>query len=234
MGKRARRRLRPLVRELERVRPDIEDPETLIAAGAVRVDGRILTNPQSRVAVGASIVVRPPKPLRGEAKLRAALAAFPVHVRGSALDVGAAAGGFTRVLLEAGAVRVHAVDAGFGQLVGSLRSDRRVVNLEGVNLADVDVADEISIVTIDVSYIALADAVPQLERVRFAPGADLVALVKPMYELHLGKSPSDPERAVPVAIAGLERAPWHVRACMRSPVQGSRGAHEFLLWAQRT
>lgn len=50
----------------------------------------------------------------------------------------------------------------------------------------------------------------------------------------LGKSPSDPERAVPVAIAGLERAPWHVQACMRSPVQGSRGAHEFLLWAQRT
>ncbi len=78
-------------------------------------------------------------PLRGEAKLRAALAAFDVRVTGRVcLDVGAAAGGFTRVLLEAGASRVYAVDAGFGQLLGSLRQDPRVVNLEATNVAALD------------------------------------------------------------------------------------------------
>ena len=78
-------------------------------------------------------------PLRGEAKLRAALAGFDVRAAGRVcLDLGAAAGGFTRVLLEAGAARVYAVDAGFGQLLGSLRQDPRVVNLEATNVAALD------------------------------------------------------------------------------------------------
>jgi len=102
-------------------------------------------------------------PLRGEAKLRAALSGFGVGVTGRVcLDLGAAAGGFTRVLLEAGAARVYAVDAGFGQLLGSLRQDPRVVNLEATNVAALDTAlvpDAIELVTIDVSYLALAAAV---------------------------------------------------------------------------
>lgn len=135
MGRKARRRLRRLDAELARAHPYLDRPERLIAEGAVLVDGRIVTNPASLVPVGASIVVRMQRPLRGEAKLRAALAAFDVPVRGRlALDVGAAAGGFTRVLLEAGGARVYAVDTGHGQLLGSLRQDDRVVNLEGVNL----------------------------------------------------------------------------------------------------
>jgi 23S rRNA (cytidine1920-2'-O)/16S rRNA (cytidine1409-2'-O)-methyltransferase len=137
------------------------------------------------------------------------------------------------VLLDAGAERVYAVDAGHGQLVGSLRADPRVVNLEGVNLADVAVPEPVDVVTIDVSYLALADAVPQLERLAFAHGAQLVALVKPQFELGLAALPADPERAVPRACAGIERCPWRVRACMRSPVAGAHGAVEFLLWAER-
>src|SRR5262249_55854736 len=131
MGRKARRRLRKLSDELARRHPQLENPAAAIAAGRVIVDGRVLRNPASLVRIDASLLVDPPSPLRGEAKLAAALAAFAVAVAGKvALDVGAAAGGFTRVLLDAGAARVYAVDAGHGQLLGSLRQHPRVVNLE--------------------------------------------------------------------------------------------------------
>lgn len=211
----------------------------MIRAGHVWVDGFPVRNPQSQVRAGAAIAVRLPQPLRGEAKLAAALAAFGVSVAGRvAVDVGASAGGFTRVLLRAGARRVYAVDAGHGQLVGSLRQDARVVNLEATNLGELGpqlVPDTVDVVTIDVSYLALARAVPQLAPLWFAPGADLIALVKPMYELGLSEPPPDerlPE-ALAAARAGIEAAGWTVRATIDSPVRGSRGARELLLHANR-
>jgi 23S rRNA (cytidine1920-2'-O)/16S rRNA (cytidine1409-2'-O)-methyltransferase len=207
----------------------------------VLVDGRIVTNPASLVPVGSSIVIDAAKPFRGEAKLRAALAAFAVRPAGRvALDVGAAAGGFTRVLLEAGATRVYAVDAGFGQLAGTLRADPRVVTLEALNigaLATDRVPDELELLTVDLSYVSLATAVPQLEALRIAGHAELIALVKPMFELHLGSPPAGNAalwRAVAAARDGIERAPWEVVGELRSPVLGSRGAVEFLVHARRT
>lgn len=182
-----------------------------------------------------------PAPLRGEAKLRAALTGFDVRVAGRVcLDLGAAAGGFTRVLLEAGASRVYAVDAGFGQLLGSLRQDARVVNLEATNVAALDrrlVPETIEVVTIDVSYLALAAAVAQLDRVTIAPGADLVGLVKPMFELRLATAPTDPmlvDAATERAAAGIVAAGWEIRGAMPSPVLGGRGAVEALVHARRS
>ena len=94
----------------------------------------------------------------------------------------------------AGARRVYAVDVGHGQLLGSLRQDERVVVLERTNLAALErrlVPDEVEVATIDVSYVSLAVAVPQLGRLAYAHGADLLALVKPMFELGLGAPPTD-------------------------------------------
>ena len=131
-------------------------------AGHVLVGGRIVTNPASMVSAQDSIVVRPPTDLRGSAKLAAALDRFGVAVDGrAALDVGATAGGFTSVLLG-GTARVYAVDAGHGQLLGSLRQDERVVNLESTNVGDLarsQVPEPVAIVTIDVSYLSLAAAI---------------------------------------------------------------------------
>ena len=144
-----RRKLRPLARELARTHPDIDDLDGLIRSGGVLVNGLPAANPATLVAAG-SVTLRRHKPLRGEAKLRAALDAFGLDVHGrTALDVGAAAGGFTRVLLERGARRVYAVDAGHGQLLGSLRADPRVVDLERTNLAAVRLAEPVDFVTID-------------------------------------------------------------------------------------
>jgi 23S rRNA (cytidine1920-2'-O)/16S rRNA (cytidine1409-2'-O)-methyltransferase len=240
MGRKARPRLRALREELVRRHPRLDDPDAAIYAGRVLVDGRIVMNPASQVRPGAAIRVCAPQPLRGEAKLEAALAAFGVDVRGCvALDAGAAAGGFTRVLLRHGARRVYAVDAGHGQLLGSLRCDPRVVDLEATNLGVLGpqlVPDEVDVVTLDLSYLALADAVPQLERIRLAGEVDAVALVKPQFELGLAGPPrSDATivEAVAHARAGFEAAGWRVVASRESPVAGGRGAVEHLLHAHR-
>jgi 23S rRNA (cytidine1920-2'-O)/16S rRNA (cytidine1409-2'-O)-methyltransferase len=197
-------------------------------------------NPRSLVRAEARVEVVEAHPLRGEVKLDAALEAFAVAVAGRvALDVGAAAGGFTRALLAAGARRVYAVDAGHGQLLGSLRQDDRVVTLERTNLGDLDrglVPEPVEVITIDVSYLALARAVPQLDRAEIAPGADLVALVKPMFELGLARPPTDEARlreALRRAEAGIEAAGWTVRASIESPIRGGKGAVEFFVHARK-
>ena len=90
--------------------------------------------------------------------------------------------------------------------------------------------------TLDLSYLSLAGAVPQLERLQLAAGADLIALVKPMFELGLDSPPEDEptlRRALDLAVAGVERLPWHVVGTMASPVTGSKGAREWLLHARR-
>jgi 23S rRNA (cytidine1920-2'-O)/16S rRNA (cytidine1409-2'-O)-methyltransferase len=166
MTRKGRGRLRLLSRRVQLAHPQL-DAADAIERGLVRVDGRIVTNPRSLVPDGASVtLVSREVPLRGEAKLEAALAAFGVDVRGRvALDLGASAGGFTRALLRAGAARVYAVDAGYGQLLGSLRQDQRVVDLERTNLGALSAAlvpDEVGVVTADLSYVPLAVALPQL------------------------------------------------------------------------
>jgi 23S rRNA (cytidine1920-2'-O)/16S rRNA (cytidine1409-2'-O)-methyltransferase len=229
-----------LLDHLTTLRPDLTDPVSAIAAGWVLVDGRVVTNPAARIPADAAVRVRPPQPLRGTQKLAPVLRAMGVPVAGRvALDVGAAAGGFTAALLIAGAHVVYAVDAGHGQLAGWLRQNSRVRSFERTNLADLDpsvIADRIELITMDLSYLGISTAVPQLERIRIADSADLVALVKPMYELRLPTPPRSQRalaRAVAVARCGVEQLPWRVVASVESPLPGSRGAVEFFLHAHR-
>ena len=94
----------------------------------------------------------------------------------------------------------------------------------------------IELVTIDVSYISLARALPQLARLSFAPTAELVALVKPMFELALAEAPTDDAAlasALAAAAAGIEQAGWRVVGSIPSPVLGHHGAKELLLHARR-
>ena len=242
MARKARARLRALADLVADAHPEV-DAAAAITGGLVAVGGVATTNPASLVRRDAVVTLLDDaeKPLRGEAKLAAALAGFAVPVEGRiALDLGAAAGGFTRVLLRAGARRVYAVDVGFGQLLGSLRQHPAVVDLERTNLADLDpalVPETIDVVTADLSYVSLARAVPQLDgRVAFSPGAELLAVVKPQFELGLAEPPCDARaltQAVDAAAGGLERAGWTVTGSRESPVTGRRGAIEFLLHARR-
>jgi 23S rRNA (cytidine1920-2'-O)/16S rRNA (cytidine1409-2'-O)-methyltransferase len=177
------------------------------------------------------------KELQGREKLSFALDRFAVGVRGRvAFDCGASTGGFTQALLDAGAARVFAVDAGFGQLLGSLRQDERVVNMERTNLAEARTDVPVDVVTLDLSYLSLTDALPQLA-IDLATDADLLGLVKPMFELHLGQLPDDQEAGLTEAIAlastGASAAGWEVLASDRSAVLGRTGAVEGWIHARR-
>ena len=235
-----KRRMRTLREEVERLRPDLDDVDAEIAAGHVLVRGVPATNPRTRVQVGTSVAVREPKTFRGRVKLGAALDAFDLPVEGRvALDAGASAGGFVQALLEAGARRVYAVEVGFGQLLGSLRQDARVVNLERTNIGDLDqtlVPDAVELFTLDLGYLALAVGVPQLNTLRIADDADLVALVKPVAELGLATPPTDEEsldEARRLAAEAIEDAGWRVAASVASPIRGSHGAIEMFVRARR-
>jgi 23S rRNA (cytidine1920-2'-O)/16S rRNA (cytidine1409-2'-O)-methyltransferase len=233
-----RARFVTITERLRRSHPDLTDPAAVIAAGEVQVAGVIVTRPTALVRADASVRIRSTPRPRGAAKLEAALRHFAVPVAGrTALDIGASTGGFTVALLEAGARLVYAVDAGHGQLLGRLRADPRVVNLEGTNIGALGPSPgPLDLVVIDVSYLALADLAPQLTALRLAAPAQLLALVKPMFELHLPRLPVDPSegtKAVDLALAGFERTGWRARGAMPSPVPGHRGAAEFLIHLTR-
>jgi 23S rRNA (cytidine1920-2'-O)/16S rRNA (cytidine1409-2'-O)-methyltransferase len=234
------RRLRTLLEEVADRFPGLEDPAEAIDSGEVLVGGIPVRNPASMVRPGSSVALRSAQPLRGARKLEAALDRLNVPARDLvALDLGAAAGGFTSVLLARGAALVYSVDAGHGQLLGSLRQDPRVVNLESTNLSELDrarVPDPIELVTMDLSNLAVARAVPQVDVSLLAARADLVALVKPMFELGLSRLPTSEaqlEEALERAASGIESAGWNVVDRMRSPVLGARGAVEFFVHASR-
>lgn len=234
-------RFAALTQRVRQLYPHVPDPARLISDGRVRVNGVVVSNPLARISRGAAVVITgPPQPPRGARKLEAALGAFAVPVAGRvAVDIGAATGGFTLALLAAGARRVYAVDAGHGQLLGSLRADERVVNLERTNLGVLTtelIPDVVDIVAADLSYLSLAAAAPQIEAVAIAPSADLIALVKPMYELGLSAPPADPDqrvKAVELAAAAFEATGWRAPRWIESPLTGRRGAIEYLLHLRR-
>jgi 23S rRNA (cytidine1920-2'-O)/16S rRNA (cytidine1409-2'-O)-methyltransferase len=234
-------RLRTLADEVARRFPDLPDPKGAVVSGSVLVNGIPVTNPASVVRPDASIALSEEQRLRGELKLGPALERFGVRVADRvALDAGAAAGGFTRALLERGARRVYAVEVGYGQLLGSLRQEPRVVSLERTNVGDLDealVPEPVELVTLDLGYLALADGVPQLGRLRLDSQADLVALVKPMFELRLHDPPTeraDLDRALDRAKHGIAAAGWTVVDAIDSEVRGSRGAAELFVHARRS
>jgi 23S rRNA (cytidine1920-2'-O)/16S rRNA (cytidine1409-2'-O)-methyltransferase len=211
-----------------------------IPQGRVIVDGRPLTNPTALVRRDAAVRVLPDKRLRGDIKLSVALDTFSVDINGrAAADIGASAGGFTTALLRRGARRVYAIDAGIGQLVGRLRADRRVVNLEGHNLGAVrasEFSDTLDVITIDLSYLALARAIPQLEGLPIARDADLIALVKPTFELRrasLARAADDLDLAAARVIAAFADGAWEAVERCPAPVTGRRGAPELFIHARR-
>ena len=233
-------RARFVALEVLLARRHLDVDEQAIKAGRVLVDGRVVSNPAARVRADASVRVQRQARLRGDVKLSYALDRFRVPVADRvAADVGASAGGFTTALLDRGARRVYAIDVGVGQLVGRLRVDDRVVNLEGHNVGSIDrrlVPERVDIVTIDLSYLAVADALPQIEALDIAGDADLVALVKPMFELRRARPPARAEElqsAVRAASEAVASGPWIVVDTCESGVTGARGTTEFFIHATR-
>ncbi len=226
--------------------PTRERARALILAGHVSVAGQPVTKAGTAVADDADITLRQadhPWVSRGGLKLDHALQVFNLDVAGAlALDIGASTGGFTDVLLARGATKVVALDVGTNQLDWRLRTDPRVVCIEGVNAryltpdqlpAD---ARRFGVITIDASFISLTHLLPILPPL-LAPAGRAVVLVKPQFEAGRGEVGAggivrDPDvharvvQAVGDAAVRVGLTPLAVEA---SPITGAEGNREFLM-----
>ena len=220
--------------------------QALIMAGRVAVEG--LASPKAGAlvpeAAGLTVKESPPFVSRGGEKLAGALDHFAVSPAGKvALDTGASTGGFTHVLLTRGASRVYAVDVGYGQLDTSLRSDPRVVVLDRVNiryLAAETIPEPIDLATLDLSFISLTLVLPKiLELLR--PGGEIVALVKPQFEVGKGQVGKGgvvrdlqlQQAAVQRVAAAAAALGLKVSPAFPSTLKGPKGNQEYFLYLIR-
>ena len=221
--------------------------QALVMAGRVYGGDKRLDKPGMSVAADAPLAVRGPDhpwASRGGVKLAHGLDHFHIDPAGLVcLDVGASTGGFTDVLLGLGAARVYAVDVGHGQLAWRLREDDRVVVLERTNVRALTpelIPETPGLIVCDMSFIGLRTALPRALDLA-PPGAHLVALIKPQFEVGKGRVGKggvvrDPalHREVTEKIrAWIEGRPgWSVRGVTESPIEGADGNREFLIAAR--
>lgn len=215
--------------------------QRLIRTGEVLVAGQLADKPGADVAADAdiSLKARPRFVSRGGEKLAAALDGFSLNVGGLvAADIGASTGGFTDCLLQHGAVKVYAIDVGYGQLAWELRQDARVVVMERVNARYLEALPEpVDVIVSDVSFISLrivyATAVHWLK-----PGGMVISLIKPQFEAgreHVGKGgvvrdPAIHRQVLEKVTAEMAALGLGLRGLMVSPLLGPAGNVEFLGW----
>lgn len=214
--------------------------QAAVLAGEVYVDGERAAKAGTPVSPEARLEVRSGRPRfvsRGGLKLDHALDVFGLDVAGlRAADIGSSTGGFTDCLLARGAVRVHAVDVGTGQLDWSLRSDPRVVSLEQQDVRDLDPAalgGPVDLATVDVSFISLGRVLPAV-RALVRSGGHVVALVKPQFEAGPKAAKRGVVRDAAIHREVLERvarqaeeAGFSILGVTYSPIAGPDGNLEF-------
>lgn len=219
----------------------------VIRRGVVRISGVPATKPAQSVAPDAKIEIvgeGHQYVSRGALKLEAAIREFSFDMDGRVcVDVGASTGGFTEVLLQAGAAKVYAVDVGQGQLAASLRNHPRVVALEQTdarNLTRAEVSEPVEVIVSDVSFISLTKVLAAVLSLA-APGCVLIALIKPQFEVgpdRVGKRGIvRDEAALQSACQDVEnwlaaQTGWTVCGVVPSPITGGSGNREFLIGAR--
>lgn len=227
--------------------PSRDRAQALILAGKVLVAGEPVTKAGALVSPQAPLTLQAPDipyVSRGGLKLAAALEHFQISVASKVvLDVGASTGGFTDCLLQQGALRVYAVDVGYGQLAWSLRQDARVILLERTNIRYLPpeaIAEPIDLATIDVSFISLKLVLPRVkEFVR--PGGEIIALVKPQFEVgrqQVGKGGVVRDQGLQLQVVENLKVlaaslALEVIGHLPSPILGPKGNQEYLLYLRR-
>ena len=221
--------------------------QAAIKAGLIKVDGVVAMKVAHKVPDGAEVLVSGdvhPFVSRGGVKLEAALRSLEINpAEKICLDLGASTGGFTDVLLRAGAAKVYSVDVGTGQLHEKIAADPRVINLERTHAKDLTralVPDPIDVIVCDVSFISLKKALPPALALA-APGARLAALIKPQFEVgraRIGKGgivkPGyDNSYGVAEDISNWlrDQLGWSPTGYIESPIEGGDGNKEFLIGA---
>jgi len=226
--------------------PSLEKARALIMAGQVVVGDHAVDKSGQQVARDAAVRIKgDPLPYvsRGGLKLKKALDAFGVDVTGLvAIDVGSSTGGFTDCLLQAGAVKVFAVDVGYGQLAWKLQQDSRVVGMERTNIRSLtpdQLDDEPALAVIDASFIPLARVLPATVAL-LKPGGRIIALIKPQFEVGKGevgrggivRDPAAHERVIEDVRSTALDLGLTVTGVCESPITGADGNREFLILLQ--
>ena len=221
-----------------------ERAKTTIMAGLVLVDGQKVDKAGAMVKTDAVLRVMGdsiPYVSRGGLKLEKAIKEFGVKLDGKVMaDIGASTGGFTDCSLKNGAVKVYAIDVGYGQLAWSLRTDDRVVNMERTNIRNVTpdmLAELIDFASIDVAFISLTKVLEPVKAL-LEPDGEIVALIKPQFEAgreNVGKKGVVKEpsihRDVIKKVTGYSRENGLVPLNLTySPVKGPEGNIEYLIW----
>ena len=223
--------------------------KSLIEAGCVQFDGAVVKKPSFSVSDGGEHSIRIEDPLpyvgRGGLKLEAALKAFSVDPAGkTAVDIGASTGGFTDCLLQRGACRVYAVDAGENQLAEKLRTDARVVSLEHLNARSLGIEHVggalVDLAVMDVSFISATYILPQIPAILSEEGK-MICLIKPQFEVGramLGKGgivkdPAAHEAAILRVLNCATECGLSLCGLIVSPIAGGDGNREFLALLQR-
>jgi len=214
----------------------------MILAGEVRIDGTLSDKPAKVIPLDSAIDVVSHGTRfvsRGGEKLIGALEACAIDPQGAVcLDVGCSTGGFTDCLLQRGAVRVYAVDVGYGQFDWRLRQDPRVILHERTNIRYVDralIPEPVSLVVIDVSFISLTMVLPPVMQF-LRPGAVVIALVKPQFEVGKGqvgrggivRDEAQRQAVLQRILACAEGLGLTQKATLDSPIRGKKGNLEFL------
>jgi len=239
MGKRERLDLLLVERQLVVSR---EDGRRRILAGEVLVNDQAVTKVGNLIDAGAAIRLKQTSPYvsRGGFKLEKALSEFAVQVRNqTVLDIGASTGGFTDCLLAHGAAQVFAVDVGYGQLDWKLRNDSRVRVFEKTNIRYFELKRlprAADLATIDVSFISLKLVLPQVKSL-LVEGGDVIALIKPQFEVGKGKvgkggvvrSADEHARVIDEIKNAALQLGFDVLGVTESPLLGPKGNKEFLI-----
>jgi 23S rRNA (cytidine1920-2'-O)/16S rRNA (cytidine1409-2'-O)-methyltransferase len=215
----------------------------LIMAGQVKVNGQVVFKPATAILNDSTLEVDsgPRFVSRGGEKLEAAFLAWPIDVTGCVCaDVGASTGGFTDCLLQHGAAKVYTIDVGKGILHWKLRSDPRVVVMEGTNARYVESLPEpVSLVTIDASFISLKVLLPVVKEWC----GNIITLIKPQFEAGRKETAKgegvirDPDvhrRVLEEVLTFALDNGLSMSGLIRSPVLGPKGNVEFLAWLGTT
>jgi 23S rRNA (cytidine1920-2'-O)/16S rRNA (cytidine1409-2'-O)-methyltransferase len=234
--------------------------QRLIMAGQVRVNGQVVFKPATAISNDSTLELDsgPRFVSRGGEKLEAALSAWPVDVTGEVCaDVGSSTGGFTDCLLQHGAAKVYTIDVGKGILHWKLRSNPRVVVMEGTNARYIESLPEpVNLVTIDASFISLKVLLPVVRKWAFlslppnlqnfggkSEGGNAITLIKPQFEAGrketakgegVIRDPHVHRRVLEEVLTFAQENGLVLRGLIRSPVLGPKGNVEFLAWLNTT
>ena len=223
--------------------PSREKAKQLITGGKVFVDGFIAKKVSQKINKSSDVTVEDTHIYvsRSAHKLLAAIKIWSIKVADKiCLDIGSSTGGFTEVLLREGAQKIYAVDVGVNQLHKSIKSNHRVISIEGKDIRDIDsshIKDPINLVVIDVSFISLTHIIPLLNEFGDS-GMEVIALLKPQFEVgkkYLKKGIVKNDKKVEEVKKSVSELfvneGFEIQSPQKSPIKGKEGNQEYLLYA---